>query len=257
MWRKMFTRFALLGQSSGSCFRNRRLLSAIGMERELCKSASSGEQSGEVTVVSDSIHIVDSVRRAQDVVGKLRSLPPDTRFACDTETTGINLSNQSPVFNGTITCASIFCGHHVNFGDGSILWIDTLDGEEGTLDEFKSFFQSRRVGKVWHNYSFDRHVLYNHDIDVHGLAGDTMHMARIWDSSRSRQGDGGRGYSLAALTEDLLPAVKKTSMKELFSRPVLKKVRSNGELVSLNFAFMPCSMLFVLCCLSNVLCDVK
>lgn len=40
--------------------------------------------------------------------------------------------------------------------------------------------------KAWHNYGFDRHVLYNHDIDCQGLVGDTMHMARLWDTSRDR-----------------------------------------------------------------------
>ena len=37
---------------------------------------------------------------------------------------------------------------------------------------------------MWHNYSFDRAVLWNHEIDVRGFGGDTMHMARLWDSNR-------------------------------------------------------------------------
>ena len=49
---------------------------------------------------------------------------------------------------------------------------------------------------MWHNYSFDRHVIYNHGIDVKGLGGDTMHMARLFDPSK-----GPKEYSLARLTD--------------------------------------------------------
>lgn len=60
---------------------------------------------------------------------------------------------------------------------------------------FKQFFEDANIKKVWHNYSFDRHVLRNHGIDCQGFAADTMHMARLWDSSRQ-----GKGYSLESLT---------------------------------------------------------
>lgn len=87
--------------------------------------------------------------------------------------------------------------------------------------EFKAFFENPLLKKVmhwrlqlrvhawsslrvqvWHNYSFDRHVLFNHGIDARGFAGDTMHMARLWDTSRAREGvgGGGEGYSLEALS---------------------------------------------------------
>ena len=42
--------------------------------------------------------------------------------------------------------------------------------------------------------------------DVRGLGADTMHMARLWDSARAKEG----GYSLATLTEQLLDAPKIT-----------------------------------------------
>ena len=50
--------------------------------------------------------------------------------------------------------------------------------------------------KVWHNYGFDRHILYNHGINVKGFGGDTMHMARLADPSRMR-------YSLKSLTSEM------------------------------------------------------
>lgn len=40
------------------------------------------------------------------------------------------------------------------------------------------------VSQVYHNYGFDRHVLYNEGINAQGLGGDTMHMARLWRAGR-------------------------------------------------------------------------
>lgn len=86
------------------------------------------------------------------------------------------------------------------------------------------FLESQQVKKVWHNYSFDRHVLFNHGINVQGLGGDTMHMARLWNTARFQNG----GYSLEALSADLLGQRKKP-MKELFGIPKLKKDGSPGK----------------------------
>lgn len=86
------------------------------------------------------------------------------------------------------------------------------------------FLESKQAKKVWHNYSFDRHVLYNHGINVQGLGGDTMHMARLWNTARFQNG----GYSLEALSEDLL-LQRKRPMKELFGIPKLKKDGSEGK----------------------------
>lgn len=61
---------------------------------------------------------------------------------------------------------------------------------------FKEFFENDSIKKVWHNYSFDRHVLSNHGIGCKGFTADTMHLARLWDSSRQ-----GKGYSLESLTK--------------------------------------------------------
>ncbi len=52
---------------------------------------------------------------------------------------------------------------------------------------------------MYHNYGFDRHVLFNHGINAQGFAGDTMHMARLWSASRPKG-----GFSLSSLTEELL-----------------------------------------------------
>ena len=56
---------------------------------------------------------------------------------------------------------------------------------ENLIQEFKEYFENEKIKKVWHNYSFDRHILYNHLIDAKGFGGDTMHMARLWDTGSS------------------------------------------------------------------------
>lgn len=61
---------------------------------------------------------------------------------------------------------------------------------------FKDYFEDSSILKCWHNYGFDRHILFNHGIDVKGFGADTMHMARLADPSRLR-------YGLKFLTQEL------------------------------------------------------
>jgi DNA polymerase-1 len=95
---------------------------------------------------------------------------------------------------------------------------------------------------VWHNYAFDRHIFGNEGITPRGFGGDTMHMARLWNSSRT-----GKGYSLEALTKDeevMKDALDiegayeglfraKQSMRELFAKPNVRKDGTDGRLVRL------------------------
>lgn len=43
-----------------------------------------------------------------------------------------------------------------------MLWVDNMGQSEGLLDEFRAWFADTGTKKVWHNYGFDRHVLFNH-----------------------------------------------------------------------------------------------
>ncbi|XP_052736256.1 DNA polymerase I A, chloroplastic/mitochondrial isoform X4 [Vigna angularis] len=90
--------------------------------------------------------------------------------------------------------------------------------------------------EVWHNYSFDCHVIENYGFKVSGFHADTMHMARLWDSSRLLDG----GYSLEGLTGDRRvmsrtqlnhqkDLIGKVSMKTIFSKKKLKKDGSEGK----------------------------
>ncbi|CEG44529.1 mitochondrial dna polymerase a [Plasmopara halstedii] len=136
----------------------------------------------------------------------------------------IDIKAVGPVGNGVVTCLSIYSGPDVDYGNGPYIWVDNLDSAQGTLQYFKDFLESTDYLKVWHNYSFDRHVLFNHGINVQGLGGDTMHMARLWNTARFQNG----GYSLESLTADLLLQRKKP-MKELFGIPKLKKDGTKGK----------------------------
>lgn len=171
------------------------------------------------------VTVANDAESAKRVLDKLMTLT-DRFHGCDCETIDINVKKQGPVGNGQVICASIYVGPDIDFGNGPRVWIDNLD-DDSTLQIFKPYFESEKILKVWHNYGFDRHIFYNHHINVKGFGGDTMHMARLWDSSRR----GAKAYSLEVLSRDLLLSdkekdeaiVAKTSMKQRFGRVKLKK----------------------------------
>lgn len=188
------------------------------------------------------IFIVDNVKDAKIVVGKLMGEYRNLVHACDTEVADIDVKTESPVGHGKIICFSIYCGSEASFGgDKSCVWVDILDGGEDVLSVFAPYFEDPSIRKVFHNYSFDRHILGNHGINVCGFYADTMHLARLWNSARRDEG----GYSLEALTMD--PKVMngsgvagkdeliegKVSMKTLFGKRKIKKDGSEGKTISI------------------------
>eukprot|EP01091_Cochliopodium_minus_P012877 TRINITY_DN4009_c0_g1_i1.p1 TRINITY_DN4009_c0_g1~~TRINITY_DN4009_c0_g1_i1.p1 ORF type:complete len:1086 (-),score=342.32 TRINITY_DN4009_c0_g1_i1:57-3314(-) len=171
------------------------------------------------------VTIVDSPETAKIVLEKLMKLN-NVYHACDTETIDIDVKNESPVGHGKIICASIYCGPEFDFGNGPRIWINNLDKAEGTINYFKEYFEDESIKKVWHNYSFDKHILENHGIHCKGFGGDTMHMARLWNSSRNTTG----GYSLAQLSKELLGENQnKKTMTELFGRVNMKIDGTEGK----------------------------
>ena len=130
--------------------------------------------------------------------------------------------------NGKVICASIYCGPSHNFGNGSRIWIDNLDQANGTLNYFKDYLQDPSIKKVFHNYnlnSFDCHQFQNEGIQIQGFAGDTMHMARLWESSRIGKGS----YSLESLSEELY--IRKKPYKEIFGKPHIKRDGTEGKII--------------------------
>lgn len=195
----------------------------------LLESGAAADMTG-VTLVRN----LNDLRRVLDI---LNSEDVRHRFhAVDTEVMEIDVRNQSPVGHGRVTCISVYVGPDVDFGSGPKLWIDTLDltaadgsrttdtGEE-MLRALKPYLEDETILKVWHNYSFDRHVLANHGIACRGFGGDTMHMARLENAARDK-------YALEVLSRDFL-GLRKRPMKELFSRPKPKKDGTLGKVQEL------------------------
>ncbi|XP_056694182.1 DNA polymerase I A, chloroplastic/mitochondrial [Spinacia oleracea] len=192
--------------------------------------------------IFDKVLVVDNVTVARKVVHKLTHEYKHHVHACDTEVSNIDVKQETPVNHGEIICFSIYSGEEVDYGNGkTCIWVDVLDGGgNDILAEFAPFFEDSSIKKVWHNYSFDSHVIENYGIKPSGFYADTMHMARLWDSSRRTVG----GYSLEALTSnpDVMYAsamgqeddlMGKISMKTIFGRRKTKKDGSQGKTVSL------------------------
>ncbi|KAM4102960.1 hypothetical protein ACJW30_06G042600 [Castanea mollissima] len=203
-----------------------------------------------LTSIYDSVLRVDNITIAKEVVGMLTNKYRHLVHACDTEVAKIEVKQETPVDHGEIICFSIYSGPEADFGNGkSCIWVDVLDGGgRELLVEFAPFFEDPSIKKVWHNYSFDNHIIENYGLKVSGFHADTMHMARLWDSSRRTKG----GYSLEALTGDkkvmsgdkkvmsgiqLCPEeelIGKISMKIIFGRKKIKKDGSEGKIVTIS-----------------------
>ncbi|KAF7831385.1 DNA polymerase I A, chloroplastic/mitochondrial-like [Senna tora] len=188
------------------------------------------------------ILVVDNISLAKKVVRMLTNKYRHLVHACDTEVAKINVKEETPVDHGEITCFSIYSGPQADFGNGkTCIWVDVLDGGgKEILFAFEPFFKDQSIKKVWHNYSFDNHVIENYGLKVSGFHADTMHMARLWNSSRRLDG----GYSLEALTSDKRvmcgaqlnhekDLIGKVSMKTIFGRKKVKKDGSEGKIITI------------------------
>ncbi|XP_050217139.1 DNA polymerase I A, chloroplastic/mitochondrial [Mercurialis annua] len=194
-----------------------------------------------LTSIYGNILVVNDVLMADKVVSKLTNEYRHLVHACDTEVAKIDVKQETPIDHGEVICFSIYSGPDADFGDGkSCIWVDVLDGGgRDLLVKFRPFFENPEIKKVWHNYSFDKHVIQNYGFPVCGFYADTMHMARLWNSSRRTEG----GYSLEALTGDkkimsevrscFAELIGKVSMKTIFGKNKLKKDGSEGKMITI------------------------
>ncbi|XP_020596594.1 DNA polymerase I A, chloroplastic/mitochondrial-like [Phalaenopsis equestris] len=201
----------------------------------------SEERKRRLTKIYDKVVVVDNVSTAEEVVCMLTTKYRNHIHACDTEVAKIDVKQETPVDHGEIICFSIYSGPQAEFGNGkSYIWVDVLDGGRDVLMKFAPFFEDQTIKKVWHNYSFDRHIMENYGVKVSGFHADTMHLARLWDSSRRIDG----GYSLEALTSDPIVMsgtgfhtndefMGKISMKSLFGKRKVKKDGSEGKSITI------------------------
>jgi 3'-5' exonuclease len=117
------------------------------------------EGNARVTIVRDA-------RTASRAIRELTTAGRDRFIAWDTETTGIDPTAESPVGKGRILCMTAYGGEGLDFGNGPRLFVECMDGEGGEeiLMLFRQYFENENLFKVWHNYSFDSHMLNNHGI---------------------------------------------------------------------------------------------
>eukprot|EP00392_Amoebophrya_sp_AT5.2_P007223 g7237.t1 len=105
----------------------------------------------------------------------------------DTESMNITLgrlrSPQSPLHHGECIVASCFIADDVDFGSGPKLFIDNYSAEKLLATEFKGYFEDARHRKVFHNFGYDYKVLKRAGIKLQGFLADTLHLARLQDSS--------------------------------------------------------------------------
>jgi len=147
----------------------------------------------------DGVTVVSSKAAALRALKELYRLR-DRAHAWDTESAGLALSSRdapSPVTRGRVICATCFCGEDADFGNGPRLFIDN-DGDHGMLGFFKEYFEDAGFQKVFHNYSFDRHLLARHGIHVRGLHADTLHLARLFDTSLAAWEGAGQARAAAS-----------------------------------------------------------
>ena len=136
------------------------------------------------------VFIVDDEVSAKHALSVLLSEKfADRPHAWDTETKGLDMS-RSPIGRGesfSVICATCYAGEDVQFGPGK----DRLFIEGDQLKHFEEYFGNIKYKKIFHNYSFDRHVMIAKGVgSLRGFFADTWHLARLEDSSlASWEGD--------------------------------------------------------------------
>lgn len=135
----------------------------------------------------------------------------------DTETEGIDPRSEPPGSGrGRIVCWSVCykseSGSYVRY------YLPA-----STLEIFKPWLESQ-APKVGHNiFGFDRHMFWNHGINLAGIVGDTMHMSKLaWNHPDAKHG-----------LKQLAPVVGIRNMgkfKDLFSRQTPGKVEPIDEI---------------------------
>lgn len=113
----------------------------------------------------------------------LNQLKNSTQFAFDTETTSLNIMDAKIVgVSFSITpglAAYVPCGHDYM---GSPEQLDL----HWVLQELKPILENAGIKKIGQNSKYDRSVLLNYDIELNGIAFDTMLESYVWNSIGSR-----------------------------------------------------------------------
>jgi DNA polymerase-1 len=164
----------------------------------------------EIWNTRDALQLLAGIKESESVV------------AIDTETEGVDPSEESPVGKGRIVCWSIAYYPKVSLGTHSI-WKTELS-QRAFIPNWGSYESSILQGvfrkwlesdwpKVGHNFTtFDAHIFENHGIRVGGVIGDTLRISRLCNSTKETPHDlKSQGYIKFGYGVG--------SYQELFSRP--------------------------------------
>lgn len=135
-------------------------------------------------------------------------------FGIDTETEGIDPRSEPPGSGrGRIVCWSV--AWHDDSGVYNRAYLPTA-----ALEVFKNWLEDPGVEKVGHNiFGFDRHMFWNHGINLSGIVGDTMHMSKLaWNHPMARHG-------LKSLAQ-LVGVKEMAGFKDLFTRQTPGKLET-------------------------------
>ncbi|EGR28820.1 hypothetical protein IMG5_168560 [Ichthyophthirius multifiliis] len=145
--------------------------------------------------------------------------------AWDTETIDIDLKTETLLGKGKIICAFVFCGQDLDFG----LFIDNFGQNKGLINIFQDYLEDYNQKKIWHNYGFDRHILYNHNINVQGFGGVTMHMARLLAQYPLE-------YSLSVITKNLQVQIQQNKKEYLIQnmKNLQAKIEETQNILEIN-----------------------
>lgn len=104
-------------------------------------------------------------------------------FAFDTETTSLNYIDARVVG----VCVSVAAGEaaYIPFGHSYENAPEQLS-EADVLGAFKPLLEDPDIQKTGQNLKYDKHVIANHGIALKGIAGDTMLMSYVLNSTSSR-----------------------------------------------------------------------
>eukprot|EP00928_Gymnodinium_smaydae_P040544 TRINITY_DN2748_c0_g1_i1.p1 TRINITY_DN2748_c0_g1~~TRINITY_DN2748_c0_g1_i1.p1 ORF type:complete len:970 (-),score=221.52 TRINITY_DN2748_c0_g1_i1:1608-4475(-) len=159
---------------------------AAAAAARICGSDGAEAVSFRSDVRIEGVTLVTDEASALRALAELRRLA-DRVHAWDTECVGLEVgpsSTMSPVSHGRIVCATCFCGEDADFGSGPRLFVDNEGPAAGLLRKhFAEYFEDAGIAKVFHNYSFDAHLLRREGIILRGFHADTLHLARLYDTS--------------------------------------------------------------------------
>ncbi|KAI3929479.1 hypothetical protein MKX01_025647 [Papaver californicum] len=203
------------------------------------EATSTAELPESLSRIYDEVLVVENIPAAKEIVKILTTKHKSRIYACDTEVCKIDVKKDTPVDHGEVTCFSIYPGEGVDFGNGkSCIWVDVLDGGgRNIMVEFAPFFKDPSIKKVWHNYSFDSHVIDNYGLKNSGFHADTMHLAKLWDSSRGLEdgvmNENSKMCGSRKKKVEIIPGINqgKISIKTISGKGKLKKDGSEGKVI--------------------------